>query len=66
MYRQIILLSAKNSKNILKRNTKTMSKSKSSLNIFPQKEEKYKTSSYYQKLYSTINPNNDSIFQKKN
>ena len=65
MYRQIILLSAKNSKNILKRNTKTMSKSKSSPNIFPQKEEKYKTSSYYQKLYSTINPNNDSIFQKK-
>ena len=65
MFRQIIVLSAKNSKNIFKRNSKTMIKSKSTPNIFPPKEEKYKTSSYYQKLYSKKPPNNDSIFQKK-
>ena len=65
MFRQIIVLSAKNSKNIFKRNSKTMIKSKSTPNIFPPKEEKYKTSSYYQKLYSKKTPNKDSIFQKK-
>ena len=65
MFRQIIVLSSKNSKNIFKRNSKTMIKSKSTPNIFPPKEEKYKTSSYYQKLYSKKTPNNDSIFQKK-
>ena len=65
MFRQIIVLSPKNSKNIFKRNSKTMIKSKSTPNIFPPKEEKYKTSSYYQKLYSKKPPNNDSIFQKK-
>ena len=65
MFRQIIVLSQKNSKNIFKRNSKTMIKSKSTPNIFPPKEEKYKTSSYYQKLYSKKTPNKDSIFQKK-
>ena len=66
MLRQIILLSAKNSKNNFKRNAKIMSKSKSTPNIYQKKEEeKYKTSSYYQKLYSKKNVNNNSFSQEK-
>ena len=65
MLRQIILLSAKNSKNYLKRNSRTLSKSKSTPNIIPKKEEKYRTSAYYQKIYSKKQRGNNSLFDKK-
>ena len=65
MLRQIILLSAKNSKNYLKRNSRILSKSKSTPNIIPKKDEKYRTSAYYQKLYLEKQKDNNSFSEKK-
>ena len=67
MFRQIILLSAKNFKNKKKLNSKKLIKSRSTPNILPEENISFRKSAYYQKLYSIKNPNDNSFsnFNKK-